>query len=129
MQNSENKLKKMTIRLEEDVMQIVLNKAKDEDIEPAVYVRNLIKKCLLLDFTAQQRDAMEMLLREIIRDELKPQSDRLATLSAKSGIMAAASFFILKEFLTNVYGENVDVEDLAATSRRSAAEYVRGKPE
>jgi hypothetical protein len=120
-------MQQFTVRLEDDAMKLLISKANESDIPPAVLARDLITKSLALDFSAQQRDAMEILLRECVHDEMKPIVDRLAALGAKSGIMAASSYFMLMTLIDSVYGDQVDVKDLTSDSRRKAIEYVRDK--
>ena len=120
-------MRQFTVRLEDDAMKLLEAKAEEQVLPPAVLARDLITKGLAHDFSSLQRDAIEVLVRECIQDEMKPMTDRLAALDAKGGIMAASSYFILLKLIDSIYGEHVDTDELAKDSRRKAIEYIRGK--
>lgn len=123
------KLPRITVRLEEDVLSKLSEKAAAENTDVAVYARNIITRFLSLDFNSQQRDALEIILRESMREEMKSVTDRIVALSAKSSIMSASAFFMLRALIQNVYSDNVDIEQLVNDCKREASLYVRNKPE
>lgn len=92
----------------------------------AVY-RDLVEKGLVAGGYRSGGQDLAALVREAVREELRPQAERLAAISAKGTQISAASFFLaafsgrqaVPEYLQEEYDE------VAAQARKLGVEYLK----
>ena len=89
--------------------------------------RELVEKGLVAGGYRSGGQDLAALVREAVREELRPQAERLAAISAKGTQISAADFFLLsyiaRQLLPEYQQEEYDA--VAAQARKLGVEYLK----
>ncbi|WP_338832856.1 hypothetical protein MHLNE_16060 [Moorella humiferrea] len=120
-------MKRLTVRLPEDVYNALaaLSVRREESI--AVTVRRLLSQAISEEAAADGKDVIIDAVRRAMRDVLKPAEDRMAKLAAKAAMAAATSMYLN----TQVIGDlgRKDVLQIYSEARKRAVAYLRERDE
>lgn len=89
--------------------------------------RDLVEKGLAAGGYRSGGQDLAALVREAVREELRPQAERLAAISAKGTQISAADFFLLAYIARQQLPEYLQEEynDLASQARKLGVEYLK----
>lgn len=91
-------------------------------------IRQYVNKGLKTDGFKQDEDALHETVTNSLKSVLEPSVERLAALNAKTGIMAAAGYFLMVLMLQGNFPDG-DVSNLATKARKLAITYLKSKDE
>lgn len=122
---------KTTIRLDKETYNQLNAISKKTNESLAEVIRQVIKKGLANEWVDENKDVVAHIVREQMEVVLKPHVERLAKLSAKTGIMATTSTFLnVQAFQDLVPAERrKEPRDMYDKARKKAIEYMRTKEE
>lgn len=109
--------------MDNTVTQIAVGSGRSKS---SVY-RDLVEKGLVAGGYRSGGQDLAALVREAVREELRPQAERLAAISAKGTQISAADFFLLSYIARQLLPEYLreEYEDLAAQARKLGVEYLK----
>lgn len=111
------------IYLSENMDKELKIEAQKRDIPVNSLVREIIRDYLSKESAKEGIDTVTQTIRRVIRDELKPVENRIAKISAKSAVAAAASMYLNVQTIQDM-GKN-DAVELYEKARKKAVAYVR----
>lgn len=120
---------KTTIRLDKSTYN-KLSQIAENRKEPLVnIIREMINKGLATEWVDENVDLISQVVRKQVDVSMKTHVERLASLSSKSGHMAAtAAFLNVQALMDLVPKENrKNVREMYENARKMAAEYMRKK--
>ena len=96
--------------------------------DKSAIVREFIEKGLKYDGFKQNQDLLHDTVLQAVKSVTDPSTERLAALNAKTGIMAAAGYFLMVLMLQANFPDG-DVSNLATKARKLAITYLKSKDE
>lgn len=117
----------MHLRIDEKTMEQIKSVSQKSGESIAETTRMLIKKGLAAGWIDENTDMVAHIVRQQLEAVLKPHIERLAKLSAKSGIMSATSTFLnVQAFQDLVPAENKKIPvEMYDKARKKAALYMK----
>lgn len=125
------KFKRFSVCVDDNTYESVNNIAKSENISLADATREIIKKGLAAEWVDENKDLISSIVREELKAVLKPNIERLAALSSKSGHMAATAAFLNVQALMDLVPNDRrrNVREMYDSARKKSVEYMRTKTE
>ena len=122
-----SKLPQFHIRVTEKTGAIIERIAVRDDISEAEVCRRLIEKGLAMEFSEEYVDVITKAVRETIQPLMKLHTERLASLSAKTGVASATAMFLnAQAFMDLVPPEKrKDVKSIYDAAKKKGVEYMR----
>ncbi|MBL4930671.1 hypothetical protein [Clostridium paridis] len=123
------KFQQVHLRVNDDIYNKVKNIADKKGESISEVMRKLIEDGLTLEVGNENKDIIASIVREQVNVALKPQVERLAKISSKSGHMSAtAAFLNVQALMDLVPKENrKEVRTMYEKARKMAVEYMRTK--
>lgn len=87
-------------------------------------IRKLIQKSLDSELADEQVDFVRSQIAAELRENIKPQFDRIAKLEAKIGYQSIATFHLLAYLIENIFPQN-DFENIKSKSKQMALAYLK----
>ena len=115
---------RVTLEMNEQLERLAASSRRDK----SAIVREFIEKGLKYDGFKQNQDLLYDTVLQAVKAVIDPSTERLAALNAKTGIMAAAGYFLMVLMLQGNFPEG-DVSTLATKARKLAITYLRSKDE
>lgn len=118
---------KICFRVSPEIDDAVRRIAEAEGRSVSSVYRDLIEKGLAAGGYRSGGQDMAALVREAVQEAVKPQAERLASISAKAAQISAASFFLAayngRQAVPGYLQEEYD--EIAALSRKLGIEYLK----
>lgn len=121
--------KRVTISFTDEQAEMIEKISKREEKSFADVVRGLCDEALKLQVTNENIDIITEIIDERLRAILKPNIERLASISAKGAIMSATSTFLNAQALADFVPPNKqkDLLEVYEKARLKGVAYVKGK--
>lgn len=121
--------KRISITFTDEQAEMIERIARKENKSFADTVRFLCDESLKVNANADSIDMITEIIDERLRAILKPQVERLASLSAKGAIMSATSTFLNAQALADLVPPNKqkDLVEIYEKARLKGVTYVKGK--
>lgn len=121
--------KRISITFTDEQAEMIEKIAKREDKSFADTVRSLCEESLKIQANADNINLITEIIDERLRSILKPQVERLASISAKGAIMSATSTFLNAQALADFVPANKQKDILEAyeRARLKGVAYVKGR--
>lgn len=121
--------KRISITFTDEQAEMIERIARKENKSFADTVRFLCDESLKVTANADSIDMITEIIDERLRSILKPQVERLASLSAKGAIMSATSTFLNAQALADLVPPNKqkDLLEIYEKARLKGVAYVKGK--
>lgn len=87
-------------------------------------IRRLLQKSLDSELADEQVDFVRSQIGAELRENIKPQFDRVAKLEAKIGYQSIATFHLLAYLIENIFPKN-DFESIKSKSKQMALAYLK----
>lgn len=125
------KYKEFHLRLDDATYEQVIKVSEKNNESHAETLRRLIKDGLQLRVTDDNTDLIAKVVRQQLEIVLKPNIERLAALSSKSGHMSAAAAFLNAQALQDLVPreQRRNVKEMFESARKKGAEFMRQKVE
>lgn len=118
---------KVIFRCSKDMDETLTRIAEGEGKSKSMVIRDLIQKGLVAGGYIEGQQELGQLVQDAVTSVLRPQVERLASISAKASQISAADFFmhvyLAKEGLPQDEAEDIDA--VAEKARRLGNEYVK----
>ena len=123
------KFQQIHLRLDKETYEKIKIISKENKESVSEVVRQLINEGLAVKVTEENTDIIAATVRKQLEVVLNPHINRLASLSSKSGHMAAtAAFLNVQALMDLVPKENrKNVREMYENARKKSAEYMRKK--
>lgn len=121
--------KRISITFSDKQAEIIEKIARREDKSFADTVRGLCDEAIKVQVSSENIDLVADIIEERLRSILKPQVERLASISAKGAIMSASSCFLNAQALADLVPQHKqkDVVDVYEKARLKGVAYVKGR--
>lgn len=121
--------KRISITFTDEQVEMIERIARKENKSFADTVRFLCDESLKLTANADSIDMITEIIDERLRAILKPNIERLASISAKGAIMSAASTFLNAQALSDLVPPNKqkDLLEVYEKARLKGVAYVKGR--
>ena len=121
--------KRISVTFTDEQVEMIEKIAKREDKSFADTVRFLCEESLKIQANADSINIITEIIDERLRSILKPQVERLASLSAKGAIMSATTTFLNAQALADFVPANKQKDILEAyeKARLKGVAYVKGR--
>lgn len=121
--------KRISITFSDDQVEVIEKISGKKGISFADVVRNLCDEALKIQMSKDNVDYVADIIEERLRSILKPQVERLASISAKGAIMSATSTFLNAQALADLVPQHKqkDVVDVYEKARLKGVAYVKGR--
>jgi predicted CopG family antitoxin len=123
------KFQQVHLRVNDDIYNKVKNIAYKKGESISEVMRKLIEDGLTLEVGNENKDIISSIVREELKAVLKPNIERLAKISSKSGHMSAtAAFLNVQTLMDLVPKENRrEVRTMYEKARKMAIDYMKTK--
>lgn len=116
----------MPFRCDADTYDTICKMAQTEHIAQAEALRRLVDMGLVAAGYKQDEDYLYKLIQQAVQETVKPRTERLAAISAKSTQIGSAAYFMSIYMLQQIMPGNLPlIEEAAATSRQLGIEYLK----
>lgn len=122
-----HRTKYIPFRCSEDLDEIITRIAKGEGRSKSEVLRDLVQRGLVAGGYVTGQQELGKLVQDAVTAVLRPQVERLATISAKATQISAAAFFmqIYTDKLLVEPDMQSEIDAIAAKARRLGIEYLR----
>lgn len=126
-----SKKHRVTITLDDETYSQIRNLAHKEGKSMSEVLRTAAMESLIVGINAENIDMITDIIRTQLRDILQPSVERLATLSAKTCVQAAAAAYLAAEAIGKFVppAQQEEVVEAYNQARRKGVEYTRRKSE
>ena len=122
-----HRAKYIPFRCSEDLDGIITHIAEGEKRSKSEVLRELVQRGLVAGGYVSGQQELGQLVQDAVNEAVKPQIERLASISAKAAQISAANFFMQvytdKARLPDY--EQDEIDEVAAKARRLGIEYLR----
>lgn len=122
---------RITITLDPDIYQQIQEIANKRGLSMSDIIRQLLDISINTKITTENIDFLSNIMREQLRNILKPYMTRILSLESKTCIQAATSSYLCAETLNRFVPPNLrlDVEEAYRKAQNKAIRYVKSKTE
>jgi negative regulator of replication initiation len=123
------KFQQVHLRVDENTYSKIKSISEKRGESISDVIRKLIDDGLSLEIGNENKDIIASVVREELKAVLKPNVERLAALSSKSGHMAATAAFLNVQALMDLVPKERqrNVREMYENARKKAVEYMRTK--
>lgn len=123
------KFQQVHLRINDDIYEKVKNIADKKGESVSEVFRQLVNDGLTLEVGNENKDVLASIVRDEVSAVLKQSVERLASLSAKSGTMAATAAFLNVQALMDLVPKErqKNVREMYESARKKAVEYMKTK--
>lgn len=118
---------KLQIRVTQKTKDQIVSMSMREDESEAEICRRLIEKALAMEFSEEYVDVITKAVRETLQPILKLHTERLAALSAKTGVASATSMFLNAQAFMDVVPpeRRKEIKAIFDVAKKKGIEYMR----
>lgn len=114
----------LRFRVPDDLYNAVKGMAAQKDMKLADVCRELLEEAIDRRQSEQSQDYLLALVKQAVREELKPAEERLAKINAKSAITSGTSMFMNMQVLQE---KGYDAKDLHTRARKKAVALLQAR--
>lgn len=122
------KIREIHLRLNEDIYKKIENISNASGDSFSEITRVLINKGLAIDTSKNEIDFISSVIREQLEIILRPQIDRLASISSKATLMSAEATFLNVQALLDLVdtSKRKNVLTMYENARKKAVDFLKG---